>query len=160
MLPGLGECTKIYDIPHFLCSDDFHSGLLDCGMVSLACISGLQPVFQNPQSQTTGLKTSANHKETRIVEGVVFTAGEHLSVQLQIERRARELWGAGQSCHRSALNDWLQAEREVLEQFIRAYPRPRSLPRSSRSKSQAGVTRSKPKTRILKRGRTLAATHP
>jgi hypothetical protein len=30
--------------------------LLDFGMVFLARISGLQPVFQNPQSQTTNLK--------------------------------------------------------------------------------------------------------
>jgi len=45
-----------YDFPHFLCSGDSHFSLLDFGMVFLARISGLQPVFQNPQSQTTNLK--------------------------------------------------------------------------------------------------------
>jgi len=56
MPPGACERIKIYDFPHSLCSGDFHSCLLDFGMVFLACISGLQPVFQNPQSQTTNLK--------------------------------------------------------------------------------------------------------
>src|ERR1700720_3037495 len=53
---GARERMKIYDFPHSLCSGDSHFCLLDFGMVFLACISGLQPAFQNPQSQTTNLK--------------------------------------------------------------------------------------------------------
>jgi hypothetical protein len=47
---------KIYDFPHSLCSSDSHPCLLDFGMVFLARVSGLQPVFQNPQPQTMNLK--------------------------------------------------------------------------------------------------------
>jgi DUF2934 family protein len=84
---------------------------------------------------------------------VGFTSGEHLGVQEQIERRARELWCAGGFRH-GALNDWLRAEREVLEQFIRVCVRRHSLPQSS-----VGVARSKPETRILKPGRTVTVSH-
>jgi Protein of unknown function (DUF2934) len=55
----------------------------------------------------------------KIVEGVVFRVEEHFRVQQQIERRANELWRAGGCRHDTALNDWLQAEGEVVEQFIR-----------------------------------------
>lgn len=85
---------------------------------------------------------------------VVFTSGEHLGVQEQIERRARELWCAGGCRHGTALNDWLQAEREVLEQFIQVCARRHSLTQSS-----VGVARNKPETQIIKRGRTIAASH-
>jgi Protein of unknown function (DUF2934) len=85
---------------------------------------------------------------------MVFTSGEHLGVQEQIERRARELWCAGGRRHGTVLNDWLQVEREVLEQFIRVCARRHSLPQSS-----VGVARSKPETRILKPGRTVTASH-
>jgi hypothetical protein len=86
---------------------------------------------------------------------VGFTSGEHLGVQEQIERRARELWCAGGCRHGTALNDWVQAECEVLEQFIRVCARRHSLPQSS-----VGIALSKPETQILKRGRTDTASHP
>jgi hypothetical protein len=85
---------------------------------------------------------------------VGFTSGEHLGVQEQIERRARELWFRGGCRHGTALNDWVQAEREVLERFILACARRHSLPQSL-----VGVARSKPETRIQKRGRTITARH-
>lgn len=85
---------------------------------------------------------------------VVFTSEEHLRVQEQIERRARELWCAGGRRHGTALNDWLQAEREVLEQFIRICARRHSLPQSA-----VGVAGSKSETQILKQGRTVTASH-
>jgi hypothetical protein len=40
---------------------------------------------------------------------------------MQIERRAHELWLAGGSHLDTALDNWLNAEREVLEEFIQAY---------------------------------------
>jgi hypothetical protein len=86
---------------------------------------------------------------------LVFTAEEHLGVQEQIERRARELWSVGGCRRDTALNDWVQAEREVLEHFIRACARRHSLPQSS-----VGIAWSKPETRILKRGRAIAARGP
>lgn len=49
-----------------------------------------------------------------------FTAGEHLRVQFQIEVRAREIWVRGGSRQNASLDNWLQAEREVTERFIRA----------------------------------------
>ena len=51
----------------------------------------------------------------------VFTAADHLKVQMEIEERAHELWLAGGSHQDTALDHWLNAEREVLEEFIRAY---------------------------------------
>ena len=61
-----------------------------------------------------------NMKQTR---GKVpdFTVADHLKVQMQIERRAHELWLAGGSHQDTALDNWLNAEREVLEEFIQVY---------------------------------------
>jgi len=49
-----------------------------------------------------------------------FTVADHLKVQEQIEQRAYELWLAGGSRQNGALENWVRAEREVLEDFIRA----------------------------------------
>ena len=86
---------------------------------------------------------------------VGFTSTDHLGVQEQIERRARELWCAGGCRHGTPLNDWLQAEREVLEQFMQVRTRRHSLTQSS-----VGVALSKPETQILKRERTGTAGRP
>jgi hypothetical protein len=48
----------------------------------------------------------------------VFTVADHLNVQMEIEQRAHELWLAGGSRQDTALDNWLNAEREVLEDFI------------------------------------------
>jgi len=45
-----------------------------------------------------------------------FSGDEHLPPQEQIEKRAYELWLEGGCRHGNDLDDWLQAEREVLEQ--------------------------------------------
>ncbi len=50
----------------------------------------------------------------------VFTVADHLKVQEQIEQRAYELWLAGGSRQNGALENWVRAEREVLEDFIQA----------------------------------------
>jgi len=50
-----------------------------------------------------------------------FTAADHLTVQMQIEGRAHELWLAGGAHENTALDNWLNAEREVVEEFIQAY---------------------------------------
>jgi hypothetical protein len=91
-----------------------------------------------------------------IVEGVVFRIEEHLRVQQDTERRAFELWCAGGCRDGTALVDWLQAEREVLEQFIEDYIRRHSWPRRSKPKSSLSFARRIPESRILKRGRTPA----
>jgi hypothetical protein len=95
-----------------------------------------------------------------IVERVVFTAGEHLRAQQQIERRAREIWCAGGYRRGTALNDWLQAECEVLEQFIWAYARRHALRQSLRRGISISGARKRPGTRILKRGRTFPVREP
>jgi hypothetical protein len=86
-----------------------------------------------------------------------FTVKDHLSAQEQIERLAHELWSAGGCRHGTALNDWLEAEREVLDQFIGAYARRHELRQASGSCASVSVARKKPETRILKRKRTVAA---
>jgi len=98
-----------------------------------------------------------NLSPSLMVERVVFTAREHLGAQQQIERRAHELWCAGGCRRGTALNDWLQAEREVLEQFVWAYARRHALRQSSRPGSSVNVARRKPEARILKRGSELMA---
>ena len=85
----------------------------------------------------------------------VFTIEEHCRVHQQIERRAHELWCAGGCRHGAAANDWLQAEREVLGQFIGSYVGRRSLPQSSSRNSPARVARKQAEPRILKRLRTI-----
>ena len=50
----------------------------------------------------------------------VFTVDDHLRVQTQIEQRAYEFWRAGGSRPDTTLDDWVRAEREVLENFIQA----------------------------------------
>ena len=86
---------------------------------------------------------------------VIFTAEEHLVVQEQIERRAHEIWGLGGYCHGTALNDWVKAECEIVENFILACARQRSVPQSL-----AGVARSKPEIRFLKRNQTITPRNP
>jgi hypothetical protein len=92
-----------------------------------------------------------------IAEKVIFTAEEHLKAQQQIEWRARELWRAEGCRDGTALGDWLQAEREVLEQFIWAYARRDALQQSFRPRASVSFERKKPETRILKRRGTIAA---
>jgi hypothetical protein len=48
----------------------------------------------------------------------VFTVADHLKVQREIEQRAHELWLAGGYRQNTALENWLNAEREVLGDFI------------------------------------------
>ena len=47
-----------------------------------------------------------------------FTVADHLKVQMEIEQRAHELWLVGGSRQNTTLDNWLKAEREVVEEFI------------------------------------------
>jgi len=87
--------------------------------------------------------------------GVVFAAEEHLRVQQEIERRAGELWCAGGCRPNTALDDWLLAEGEVIEQFIRAYPGRYGCGQVSNPGATVRVARKK--RRILRRAQLLAA---
>ena len=49
-----------------------------------------------------------------------LTANEHLGLQKEIEARAHELWRAGGCRQAASLNDWLLAEREIFEKFLRS----------------------------------------
>jgi hypothetical protein len=90
-----------------------------------------------------------------IVERVVFTAEEHFKAQDQIEQLARELWRSRGCRDGTALEDWLQAEREVLVRFIWSYARRHELQQSSRPTASVHVELKKPKPGILKGGRTI-----
>ncbi len=76
-------------------------------------------------------RLSQNRKEG----APVFTADDHLWVQVQIEKRAHERWRAGGCREEMALSDWFQAEGEVLKQFILAFARRHSVAQAS-SKDQ------------------------
>ncbi len=47
-----------------------------------------------------------------------FILAEHLRVQQEIEARAHQFWLAKGGASKSALNDWLAAEAEVLTEFV------------------------------------------
>jgi hypothetical protein len=48
-----------------------------------------------------------------------FTIEEHLQVQREIEERAHRFWLAKGCALKSALDDWLKAEAEVLAEFVK-----------------------------------------
>ena len=50
---------------------------------------------------------------------VKLAVDDHLRLQTEIERSAYELWHAGGCRQTASLNDWLQAERQTSEEFIR-----------------------------------------
>ncbi len=51
----------------------------------------------------------------------VLAAEHHLRAQTQIEQRAQQLWFAGLGRPAAALNDWLRAEREVVNELCAAF---------------------------------------
>ena len=57
-------------------------------------------------------------KQTKRDKIPVFTIDDHLRVQQQIEKRAYEIWQARPGQQDTALDDWVSAEHEVLEDFI------------------------------------------
>lgn len=57
-------------------------------------------------------------KQTKREKSPVFTVADHLKVQMEIEQRAYELWLARGFHQDTALDNWLSAEREVLQDFI------------------------------------------
>ena len=80
--------------------------------------------FSRPvREQTNAFRRASMKQATRSNkgEGPLFTANDHLRAQMQIEQRAYELWRARGCRQDGALDNWLQAEGEVLEEFIRAY---------------------------------------
>jgi len=57
-------------------------------------------------------------KQTKRGKIPVFTIDDHLRVQQQIEKRAYEIWQTRSRQQDSALDDWVRAEHEVLEDLI------------------------------------------
>ena len=57
-------------------------------------------------------------KQIKRYESPVFTVADHLKVEMEIEQHAHELWLAGGYRQDTALENWLNAEREVLGDFI------------------------------------------
>jgi hypothetical protein len=57
-------------------------------------------------------------KQIKRKKSPVFRVADHLKVQQQIEKRAHDLYQA--SCRQpdAAVDDWVRAEREVLQDFI------------------------------------------
>jgi hypothetical protein len=57
-----------------------------------------------------------------------FTIEEHLRVQREIEERAHRFWFAKGCALKSALDDWLKAENEVLAEFAEMLTQPAESP--------------------------------
>ena len=87
-------------------------------------------------------KLSQNRKEG----APVFTADDHLWVQVQIEKRAHERWRAGGCREEMALSDWFQAEGEVLKQFILAFARRHSVAQASSPKCKPQLAEPRQRT--------------
>jgi hypothetical protein len=104
------------------------------------------------RARTESQSTTHLSELSRIVERLVFSTEDHLRVQQQIEERALALWMAGGCRPGTALNDWLQAEREVLERFIRTYSRNHGLRQAVRPRESVRVARKKLEPRILQEG--------
>jgi len=51
---------------------------------------------------------------------VILATEQHLRAQTQIEQRAQQLWFERGSRPGNALNDWLRAEREVVQNLCAA----------------------------------------
>jgi len=106
---------------------------------------------------TGSAASTEEEKSSRNRPCAAFTVETHLGVQAQIERRARELWHAGGGKYNTALSDWLQAEREVIAEFIGNLASRQLSPQPSGPRVSIGAPRSEPKPRMLKRDRTTAA---
>ena len=50
-----------------------------------------------------------------------LSAEEHLWLNWELERRSREIWLSGGCREGSALANWLQAERETWQRFVRSH---------------------------------------
>jgi hypothetical protein len=51
---------------------------------------------------------------------VILATGQHLLAQAQIEQRAHQIWLASNSRAEDTLNNWLRAEREVVDNLCAA----------------------------------------
>ena len=92
-------------------------------------------------------------KQIKRYESPVFTVDDHLRVQEQIEKRAHELWRAGGCRQDAALDDWLHAERELLENFILVYGQRQSLSQASGPSPRIRESPPSAEAQALKSGR-------
>jgi hypothetical protein len=85
-----------------------------------------------PQSQTSAKKLEAHATFSRPMPTAraqnEFTREEHLRVQREIEERAHRFWLAKGRVLKTALNDWLLAEAEVLAEFVKSRTQDRPVP--------------------------------
>lgn len=78
-----------------------------------------------------------------------FTIEDHLRVQREIEERAHRFWFAKGCALKSALNDWLKAEDEVLAEFVNARTQRQPVPSASnKTQTQIRATSALPSTTI------------
>ncbi len=89
-----------------------------------------------------------------------FTAGNHLWVQQQINRRAYLLWLAGGCLDGNGLNDWLRTEREVLTEFCLACEKRSSVRTTSSPERKIKATRSTLPEAILNTRQNFQARKP
>ena len=85
-----------------------------------------------PQSQTSAKKPETHATFSKPMPTAraqnEFTREEHLRVQREIEERAHRFWLAKGCALKSALNDWLLAEAEVLAEFVKSRTQDRPVP--------------------------------
>jgi hypothetical protein len=71
----------------------------------------------HPQANIRQLHPVSSQPTLAIQAQNSFTIEEHLRVQREIEERAHRFWFAKGCALKSALDDWLKAEAEVLAEF-------------------------------------------
>jgi hypothetical protein len=79
---------------------------------------GTKRLSMNPAAVTAGRTGAPVTSRPSLPRPQDFTVEEHLAVQRHIEQRAYQL-GCAQPCSGCPLQHWLQAENEVLAEFIR-----------------------------------------
>lgn len=91
--------------------------------------------FPRPGKKGRAKAQNTNHRErpvqlvyASLPPAAVLAVEQHLRVQTQIEQRARQLWLAAVSRPVAAANDWLRAEREVVNELCRALRHPDHRP--------------------------------
>jgi Protein of unknown function (DUF2934) len=80
-------------------------------------------------------------QRARLSKQSPFTIEEHLRVQREIEERAHRFWFAKGCALKSALEDWLKAENEVLAEFAKTLTQRQQVqPASDGTQTKTGKT--------------------
>jgi len=91
--------------PRKTCRKPFHPSRLD-----------RQPETQRPNAPADNIQLIYAH----LPPATIMATEQHLRTQTRIEQRAQQLWFVGKNRSEDALNHWLRAEQEVVQELCAA----------------------------------------